>query len=200
MRKGILCLGLMAAAVIGLFSLSAWAVKEPVTAADATSILSRLSDGTDNESIASGCDAALILQYVVGLIDHIPVEEQPDVPEDDPEPEPHTHTWITDETPEVGHYESRLTGYEDGEPIYDIESVWIGSVNVCNACGAEFSFPGEISDHFNETDHNGYHAKDLYETHEVIIGYKQVPVYADVWIVDIPASTRTYCSVCGEEK
>ncbi len=110
------------------------------------------------------------------------------------------HSWVTESIPETGHYESRLTGYKDGDPIYETESVWIGSANVCNVCGAEFTYTGGISDHFDSTGHNGYHSKDLYETRQVLVGYEQVPVYEDVWVIDTPASSRTYCSGCGIEK
>ena len=113
---------------------------------------------------------------------------------------PHTHTWITEEVPGSGHYESRFAGYADGEPIYDIESVWVGSASVCNVCGAEYTYAGGISEHQVETGHNGYHARDIYETNEVIVGYEQVAVYEDVWVIDTPDSSRTYCSDCGAEK
>lgn len=233
MKKGLILLSLGITAATSLFSLSAWSFGETVNAADAADLLSRVSSG----GVDASYDAALILQYTVGLIDRFPIEESPVIPTPEatkrqlpaetlelasthvptasPEPAltaapaaekteptatPHIHTWVTEAVPEVGHYESRLTGYEDGDPIYEIESVWIGSASVCNVCGAEYTHAGGISDHFLETGHSGYHAKDLYETHEVITGYKQVPVYADVWIVDIPTSTRTYCSGCGEEK
>lgn len=93
-----------------------------------------------------------------------------------------------------------MTGYKNEDPIYDTESVWVGSTFVCNACGAEYSYAGGMSDHFDATDHNGYYAKDLYETRQIITGYEQVPVYEDVWVVDTPASSRTYCSGCGMEK
>lgn len=107
------------------------------------------------------------------------------------------HTWVTETIPEEGHHEQQLSGYRDGEPIYDIESVWIGSASVCNVCGAEYTYAGGISNHFDETNHNGYHSKDLFETQVVIVGYEQIPIYEEVWIVDTPASSRTYCSDCG---
>ena len=266
MKKGTILAGLMTAAAISLLSLSAWASKETVSAADAADILSRLSDSSDSGGSVSGYDAALILQYVVGLIESLPDEKTPAIPmpeatvlpaaaetpepsaspstaampeasaapiptaepisipdataepADEPEPMPagktfdtlepmpsetpisHAHTWVTETIPEVGHYENVFTGYEDGEPIYDTESVWIGSAAVCNVCGAEYTYAGGISDHQLETGHNGYHAKDLYETSVVIVGYEQVPVYSEKWVVDVPAGTRTYCAGCGLEK
>ena len=115
-------------------------------------------------------------------------------------PTTHTHSWVTESIPETGHFESRLIGYKDGDPIYDTESVWVGSANVCNVCGAEFTYAGGISDHFDETGHNGYHSRDLYESRSALVGYEQVPEYEDIWIIDTPAFSRTYCSDCGVEK
>ena len=110
------------------------------------------------------------------------------------------HNWTTESVTEQGHWESQITGYTDGDPLYEWQDVWVGSYAVCNACGQQFTDGWSLSSHQIEAGHNGDHSAPRYESQYVLVGYEQVPVYGDVWVIDTPASTRTYCTRCGLEQ
>ena len=117
----------------------------------------------------------------------------------------HTHDWQpVYATREVTTYttEQQITGYTDGDPIYGTQDVPVGAWHICNWCGERFSTGNGISDHCEETGHNGWADEVRYETQTVITGYEQVPVYSEVQVPH--TSTEQYidhyeCS-CGQTK
>ena len=96
-----------------------------------------------------------------------PVDITP-VPVTDP---PHEHTWVTETIPESGHYETQWTGST---------TVTVGYTTVTDVEG------------YTDEDGNWHDAI----THQEPITETQ-DIYENVWVVDSPASSRTYCSVCG---
>ena len=84
MKKHSILVVLLIAAAVSLFSLSVWASGKTVNANDAAGILKLVSESGESSSV-TGYDAALILQYCVGLIDDMPAVDP--TPASAPKPE-----------------------------------------------------------------------------------------------------------------
>lgn len=131
---------------------------------------------------------------------------KPATPTPAPTATPHTHDWQpVYATRDVTTYttESQISGYKDGEPIYETQKTWKGNKLVCLTCGYETTDGGAWADHALETGHGGYTNERIYEYTDVIVGYEQVPIYEDV---QVPHTAKEdyldhyECSGCGATK
>ena len=107
----------------------------------------------------------------------------------------HTHTWVTETVPEQGHYENRQTG-----TVTVVDSAaWTETTPgyyQCVSCGATFSSGEEADIHSLDVCGSGYRYVGGQSISHPAVTHEEA-VYGDVWVVDVPASTRTYCSECG---
>ena len=108
------------------------------------------------------------------------------------------HNWVTETvSEEQGHYESQQTGTRT---VVDSEG-WnehVPGYYECLRCGQTFANGEDVADHCAE-EGGGYHYVYSYDIWHPASTHEEA-VYEDVWVVDTPASTRTYCSVCGAVK
>ena len=191
--------GLMTVAAIGLIPLSALASGENVSVVDAAAILSHVSEKAGSGNSSAGYDAALILQYTVGLIDHLPIVEPP------PASELHVHEWTMHEA--SGHFETQKIGEEEvAAGTYWVEiGGWDedrAAYYQCNDCGAAFSSNLAASEHITSVYHSSYSyypAETVHHDGEWVkqTRYETRDVYGDVWVIDQEA--YWICS-CGETR
>ena len=183
----------LAAAAVCLVSLSARAVPGTAPAADAAGIL----HSADSGGSRSRYDAALYLQYAVGLIGFAPGEEP------DGTPVQHVHEWTLH--PGTGHYEQRKTGKETvaAGTYWEETGGWDEEREPyfrCNTCGECFPTASAINEHLLLENHAGYSYRPSETVHhdgEWILKtrYETRDVYEDVFIVD---SEAYWSCPCGE--
>ena len=112
----------------------------------------------------------------------------------------HTHNWITKQINEIGHMEQVFAGYGK-EPIYETRRVY-----ECKVCKGVFNSYEEFDLHCGfstgnwDFDNPCLLAGSYFYDDKVKVGEKEVPIYEDRWVVDVPETTIHFCEICGVMK